>query len=106
MEKKMVEKVIFTLTKRDHNYNFRISDLPETALPTDFINIMRDDPHECEEWETACSELEVSRERPETDEEFEERLNETKAELKRIEERQYAQYLRLKQKYESETSID
>lgn len=102
MKKQIVRETIFFKEYKGIITGFPFSDLPKDILPTDIIDLRKDEGFYSENnsWD-AHSSLSVYREREETEDEFEkrkeswnERLEETKAERFKL-------YEKLKKEFES-----
>ncbi len=101
--KQKVREEIFNKHYNGVISGFRFSDLPENLLPTDIIDLVRDEGYYSENnsWD-AFSELKVFRERLETDEEFEKRKDFILKKLDQSKKDRYEQYLKLKKEFENE----
>mgnify|MGYP006987674672 FL=1 len=102
MKKKLVKEEIFSKHYEGIITGIKVSDLPIDLLPTDIIDIVKDEGYfsENNSW-NAFSMLTVSREREETDIEFNKRKIETEERLLEAKERRREQYVKLKKEFES-----
>lgn len=100
MKKKIIEE-IYNKTFESNGYIIRFSDLPSDILPTDTIDIVREEAYFSENWSyDAFTELSICREREETDFEYDMRIKSEELDKQtRIKER-YERYLKLKQEFE------
>ena len=103
MKKILVKEEIFNKHYDGIITGVKFSDLPNDLLPTDIINIVKDEGYYSENnsWD-AFSMLTVSREREETDVEFNKRKTETEERLLEAKERRREQYMKLKKEFENE----
>ena len=82
--------------EHDENYIFHISDIPADVLPTDEINIHRSScEYKDETYEN--SQLVITREREETDEEYENRMAQLELDKETLRKKKWHDYLRLQQ---------
>jgi len=77
-------------------YNVRFSDLPKDIQENDIINIIRQEYSESNFWD-AFTKLIITRERLETEEEYQKRI----AKNKELRKGRYETYLKLKAEFES-----
>lgn len=97
-----LDELIFTKRLGDgDNCPLHLSDLPGDLLPTDKIYINYDEGFYSEDnsWD-AFTEVYVIRERPETADECEKRLEEARKYKEDMRERRYQNYLKLKEEFE------
>ena len=99
--KKLVQKEIYRQYFPGLLYEIKVSDLPKNALPTDIINIEREEAFysENDSWDEHTN-LIILREREETDEEFEKRIQEEKRFSEELKARRKETYLKLKKEFE------
>jgi len=99
--KKVIPVQIFAKEFKGIDADIHFSDLPKEILPTDIIDIRREEPYysENESWD-AFTQLIIIREREETDEEYEKRISKEKKEKDFLKEKRYQTYLKLKEEFE------
>lgn len=100
-EKKLIAEVIFKASNKDNPLKFK--DIKGIVQDEDYIISEWVEPHESENnsWEGHYH-IELIRERLETDEELEKRLNVDKEQSKFLKDRRYQHYLKLKKEFEGE----
>jgi hypothetical protein len=101
MEKKFITKEIF---RKSYNENLALipfGDIPSYILPTDKIHIEYDEGYfsESNSWD-AHTDLVISREVLETDEEFDKRMLNASKEYERMKTARYEHYLKLKKEFD------
>ena len=85
------------------SYEIKYSDIPEEVLKDDVIDIIRDEDISYNSYTL----LRILREREETDEEYNKRLDIEKENIADLKRRRYESYLKLKKEFETEeTKID
>ena len=105
MNKQIVHEVIFKKTYDGERRAFKVSDLPADILPTDHISFWVEEAYYSENNSyDASTHLSVTRDRIETDEEFEKRKKFWKDKNEENKKNRYEQYLKLKKEFENECS--
>ncbi len=101
MNKITIKEEIFSKHYDGIVSGIKVSDLPTDLLPTDIIDIVKDEGYfsENNSWD-AFTMLTVYREREETDEELTIRLRENIKRLAESKERRREQYVKLKKEFE------
>jgi len=101
-KKKIIKEEIFTKDYDGVITGIRFSDLPGNLLPTDIIDINKEQAFYSENnsWD-AYSNLTIYREREETEDEFDKRKAETEVYLTESKQRRLEQYQKLKKEFES-----
>lgn len=101
MKKITIKEEIFSKDYPSMSDNVILNDLPTGLLPTDMIDIIRDEGYYSENnsWDS-FTRLIVYREREETDEEFSLRKIKTEKQLIENKERRREQYEKLKKEFE------
>ena len=108
MKKIKVKERIFTKRIGEGNgCRVHVSDLPEYILPTDIINILRDEGYYSDNnsWDP-FTQLEVYREREETDVEFELRVDSILELKERSRKKRYETYLEYKKEFNPDTTTN
>jgi len=101
MKKKILEE-IYSKSFDGRFRDVRFSDLPKDLKADDVIDIHREEAHYSEnESHGEYTELVVFREREETDEEYQKRLEKNKWVQEDLKKRRYESYLRLKAEFET-----
>ncbi len=102
MQKIIIQEQIFSKDYPSMSHNVNLSDLPTGLLPTDIIDIVRDEGYfsENNSWDS-FTKLIVYREREETDEEFSLREIKNEKQLAENKERRRKVYENLKKEFES-----
>lgn len=102
MKKKTVIEEIFNKDYDGMYAEIRFSDLPKDLKDTDVIDIRRENTYYSEnESYKAFTELVIFREREETDEEFQKRVEGNKSQEEFLKRRRHEQYLKLKEEFEN-----
>lgn len=101
MEKIIIKEEIFTKDYEGIITGIRFSDLPDNLLPTDIIDIHKEQGYYSENnsWDDNST-LVVYREREETNSEFDKRKAETENFLLESKHRRFEQYQKLKKEFE------
>jgi len=99
--KQITQKEIYRKHFRGNDYDVRFSDLPKDIQENDIIEIIREDSYYSENNSyEAYTELVVLREVEETDEEYQERLNENARFEQQNRKKKYEYFLKLKAEFE------
>ena len=93
--KKLIKQQFYVKSFRGDCHLIRFSDLPKDLKDTDIINIHREN-----ESYDAFTELEILREREETDEEYQKRIDLDNWHKEQLKKRRYETYLALKKEFE------
>jgi hypothetical protein len=100
--KKLIQKEIFSKHYDGGWAIIRFKDLPDNLQPDDMIDIRREEAYYSENNSyDAYTELVVIREREETDDEYQRRIDKSKTEEERKRKMRYETYLKLKQEFEN-----
>lgn len=103
MGKQLIQTLIHRkIIGEGENQDVYIKDIPSNLLPTDIINIIRDEGFQSENnsWD-AHTILEIYRMVEETDAQYEERIQKEQREKEYLKKRRYETYLKLKQEFEN-----
>jgi len=101
-KKQIKQDIIFKKQYNSINANIRFKDLDYAdKREDDIIDIHRDENYDNEQWDS-YTKVCVYREREETDEEYEERINENRKFQEELRKRRYENYLKLKKEFENE----
>ena len=99
--KKLIQKEIFSKHYDGDWAIIRFKELPDDLQPDDIIDIRREEAYYSENNSyDAYTELVVIREREETDDEYQRRIDKSKTEEERKRKMRYETYLKLKKEFE------
>lgn len=101
--KKIIKEEIYSKIFKGDYHEIKISDIPKDVQDNDIINIQRCETYVSEnESYDAFTQLEIYREREETDKEYEKRLSKEQKLSEELKKRRYETYLKLKKEFEND----
>ena len=97
--KQLKQEEVYRCKFDNVGYDIRAKDLPP-LLPDDIIDIQREEEFQEDYWYSETN-LVIYREREETDEEYQKRMEEEKEFKEHLRKRRYENYLKLKKEFEA-----